>query len=281
MSFPYCELSTWPDQHASKHQLTHSSADRPLKEALLLMHTEGVTSLPILDNHKNVIGNISHVDVKVSTCLPLQLKTHTLTWSKQLLTDTSALPLLDSTCIHFISVILSERGMNEGKDSYPVFHVTPQSTLAHTVAKLVATRSHRMWITESPSPGSSIPPSPAMTPTVTAPPPVLQQLSTPTAGPPYTPATPNAGMSAAALPGASLSGHLSGVVSLTDLLNLFAHVSGLSPVDPDETRRRRRRSSSSSVRKSVDSVRSSIDMGRGADGMRGSMDLGRSGSQRR
>lgn len=29
------------------------------------MHHEGVTSLPVLDNHKNVIGNISHVDTRV------------------------------------------------------------------------------------------------------------------------------------------------------------------------------------------------------------------------
>lgn len=61
----------------------------------------------------------------------------------QLLTRSSSLPLLHNTCIHFISVILSTRGLIEGKDSFPVFHVNPSSTLAHTVAKLVATRSHR------------------------------------------------------------------------------------------------------------------------------------------
>ena len=33
--------------------------------------------------------------------------------------------------------------MNDGKDSYPVFYINPYSTLAHTVAKLVATKSHR------------------------------------------------------------------------------------------------------------------------------------------
>jgi CBS domain-containing protein len=32
----------------------------------LIMHNEGITSLPVLDNQKNVVGNISHVDVKVS-----------------------------------------------------------------------------------------------------------------------------------------------------------------------------------------------------------------------
>ena len=64
--------------------------------------------------------------------------------------------------------------------------------------------------------------------------------------PPLTPSIP-----ASALPGARLSGRLVGVVSLTDILNLYARASGLSPADPAETRRRRRSSSSSmSVRRS-------------------------------
>lgn len=238
------------------------------------MHTEGVSSLCVLDNHDNVIGNISHVDVKV--CRKASATTHISAYTyHQLLTDTSALPLLDSSCIHFITVILSERGMHEGKDSYPVFHVTPYSTLAHTVAKLVATRSHRMWIVDAPSPSSSVPDSPALTPSVTAPPTLLQQLSSHVSGPPYTPTSPSVGVPASSLPGATLSGHICGVVSLTDVLNLFARVSGLSPQDPAETRRRRRRSSSSSVRASIDGVRGSIDS------IRSSIDLSRSSSQRR
>jgi len=54
-----------------------------------------------------------------------------------------------------------------------------------------------------------------------------------------------------------MSGRLSGVISLTDVLNLFARASGLSPQEPDEARRRRRGSSSSSLRVSIDSARSS------------------------
>lgn len=256
---------------------------------MLLMHTEGVSSLPVLDNHKNVIGNISHVDVKVCcmrfTSAP-QLK------GLQLLTTTTALPLFQSSCTHFISVILSERGMNEGKDSYPVFHIAPFNTLAHTVAKLVATRSHRMWIVDipSPSPASSVPPSPALK-AASAPPPPAMQLpgAVPTPGPPYTPASPSVAINAAAIPssGASSSGRLSGVVSLTDVLNLYARATGLSPNDPDETRRRRR-SSSSSTRLSVDSAsrpsdvgRASTDLSRSLENMRGGTELGRSGSQKR
>jgi hypothetical protein len=44
-----------------------------------------------------------------------------------------------------------------------------------------------------------------------------------------------------------MSGKLSGVVSLTDILNLFARASGLHPGDLEEARRMRRRSSSGSV----------------------------------
>ncbi|KAI4163735.1 MAG: hypothetical protein LQ348_007837, partial [Seirophora lacunosa] len=65
-------------------------------------------------------------------------------------------------------------------------------------------------------------------------------------------------VSASALPGANMAGRLAGVVSLTDILNLFARASGLHPTDPDERRRQRRRSSSSSMmRGSLDSARSS------------------------
>ena len=34
------------------------------------MNNEGITSLPVLDNQNNVIGNISHVDVRVCFTVP-------------------------------------------------------------------------------------------------------------------------------------------------------------------------------------------------------------------
>ncbi|RMZ84281.1 hypothetical protein DV738_g788, partial [Chaetothyriales sp. CBS 135597] len=229
--------------------------DRPLAEALTLLHHEGVSSLPVLDNASNVLGNISVADVK-------------------LLTKSSSLPLLRNTCAHFISVILSARGLDEGKDSVPVFHVTPMNTLAHTVAKLVATKSHRVWVTESMTPSSSGPPTPSL-PSATlslpsahnssispgpshhyiAPPPIfvadsggvadslLKSPFSPTAGPL---------ISASSFPGQRLSGKLVGVVSLTDILILFARAGGLHAADPNEVRMSRRRSSSSSMRLSVD-----------------------------
>lgn len=49
--------------------LTTYSGDKPLYHALRLMNDEGISSLAIVDNHSNVVGNISTVDVKVCFCL--------------------------------------------------------------------------------------------------------------------------------------------------------------------------------------------------------------------
>ena len=194
------------------------------------MNEEGLSSVAVVDNGHNVVGNISTKDVR-----------H--------LTTTSSAPLLNESCMHFISVILNERGVEKGKDAFPVFYVNPYSTLAHTVAKLVATRSHRMWVVESASPSPSAPATPLIGPqgsSAMTQPPVGAQSSSAAA----VPAVP-----ASSLPGARLSGRLTGVISLTDVLNIFAKFTGLHPTDPGEQRASRRRSSSSSVRPSLDSSR--------------------------
>jgi CBS domain-containing protein len=227
----------------------------------------------VVDNSSNVVGNISVVDVK-------------------LLTKSTSLPLLRNTCIHFVSYILSNRGMENGKDSFPVFHVTPMNTLAHIVAKLVATKSHRLWVTEPISPSSSGPPTPSLhtatlVPTsshssslssssgqsypIVAPPALSADPGNVADASPKTPFISPLGpsISASALPGARISGHLVGVVSLTDILILFARAGGLDAADPNDIRARRRRSSSSSARPSVDlgvRPRPSMDLQRKASG---------------
>ncbi|KAL9595667.1 MAG: hypothetical protein Q9219_006300 [cf. Caloplaca sp. 3 TL-2023] len=246
---------TVKDLGIGSQQAISINGDKPVKEALKLMNNEGLTSLAVVDNQSNVVGNISNVDVK-------------------LLTKSSSAPLLDNTCIHFISVILSTRGMNDGKDSFPVFHINPYSTLAHTVAKLVATKAHRMWVTDSPSPSVSATTlnptttaNPISQPSVSHPPSHLSSL--PQSNPPFIPLSTTPSVSASALPGANMAGRLAGVVSLTDILNLFARASGLHPTDPEWRRRQRRRSSSSSfnyVRGSLESGRSETGDGGGGGG---------------
>lgn len=111
------------------------NGDKPLSDALRLMHDRAITSLPVLDNSHNVVGNISHVDVRVSPpCHRFQHSVLLILDVLQLLTDTSAIPLLSQSCIHFISVILSERGVQDGKDSYPVFHVRCSNTRNYTIS---------------------------------------------------------------------------------------------------------------------------------------------------
>jgi hypothetical protein len=134
--------------------------------------------------------------------------------------------------------------------------------------------THRLWVTDPQSPCPSAPSTPSHSAVhipVGAPP--ANSTNAPQHSPfPYpinhsslshppppsvlaSPITPS--IPACSLPGARLSGRLVGVVSLTDILNLYARASGLSPADPAESRSRRRRSSSSSV-----GVRRSGDVGR-------------------
>ncbi|KAI0127369.1 hypothetical protein BJ170DRAFT_595238 [Xylariales sp. AK1849] len=228
------------DLGVGSQQIIAINADSPLADALSLMSNEGLSSVAVVDNSSNVVGNISTVDVR-------------------LLTNAASLPLLQNTCMHFISVILNERGVEKGKDSVPVFYVNPYSTLAHTVAKLVATKSHRMWVVESASPSPSAPATPLLgpttSPTVLVPDSISNSQSSLTTGAHFSP------VPASSMAGSHLSGHLTGVVTLTDILNLFAKTSGLHPSDPSEQRARRRRSSSSSLRPS-EASRSSIDIRR-------------------
>ncbi|KAI0474234.1 hypothetical protein F4859DRAFT_83266 [Xylaria cf. heliscus] len=226
------------DLGVGSQQIIAVNCDSPLADALTLMNQEGLTSVAVVDNGLNVVGNISTADVR-------------------LLISAASLPLFQNTCLHFVSVILTERGVEQGKDSFPVFYVNPYSTLAHTVAKLVATHSHRMWLVESASPSPSAPSTPSLPPTV------LVSNSTPASQPAVMGTHyPSPSIPASALPGSHLSGRLTGVVTLTDILNLFARSTGLNPSDPNEQRARRRRSSSSSIRPSLESSRASLDIRR-------------------
>ena len=216
------------------------SSDAPLTRALILMHEEGVSSIAVVDNGKHVVGNISTRDVR-------------------LLTSSGSVVLLGASCMHFIALSLNEQGVEEGRDAVPVFHVNPYSTLAHTIAKVVATRSRRMWVVESESPSPHPSGSPLLGP--------QSFISNGLA--PQTPGSisplPSPGIPASAMAGRRISGKLDGVVSLTDILNIFAKHTGLQPMDPSEQRARRRRSSSSAGRPRMDSLRGSFDLPRHGD----------------
>jgi CBS domain-containing protein len=184
--------------------------DEPLINALVKMNAEKISSVAVVDHHMNLLGNISVTDVK-----------H--------VTKSSQSPLLHKTCLHFVSLILNYRGIEDGKDSFPIFHVYPTSSIARAIAKLVATKSHRLWVVR-----------------------------------PYAPSSASSNQSTSSASGSAnletnplnpesegRAGRLIGVVSLTDILGLIARKHGKSYVDPNQARKQRRRSSSSSTRSSA------------------------------
>ncbi|KIJ61533.1 hypothetical protein HYDPIDRAFT_96311 [Hydnomerulius pinastri MD-312] len=112
-----------------------------------------------------------------------------------------------STPVHqLITQIKEPDGSTDGVDKYPVYVVFPTSTLSYTIQKLLATNAHRLFVTDNDFPLSSSP-----------------SISN------------NLG-----------SGSLCGIVSIVDILSLFARVANIPDVDPTQRMRHRRASSSSS-----------------------------------
>ncbi|CCE63765.1 hypothetical protein TPHA_0F02840 [Tetrapisispora phaffii CBS 4417] len=188
--------------------------EEPLIMALYKMHTESISSIAVVDNQLNLIGNISVTDVK-----------H--------VTRTSQYPLLHKTCRHFISIILNSRGLENGKDSFPIFHVYPTSSLARTLAKLVATKSHRLWIVQPPEQQLNESGSASTSTSNSTHSPIMTALD-------YSPSqTPNVSPTNL-FEKEYRTGKLIGVVSLTDILSVLARKqTDNKEVDPQSARRQR------------------------------------------
>ncbi|AET38591.1 uncharacterized protein Ecym_3079 [Eremothecium cymbalariae DBVPG len=215
------DLHTPPTSRQSR--VISVQGSESLLVALHKMHSERISSIAVIDQQGMLLGNISVTDVK-----------H--------VTRTSQYPLLNNTCRHFISVILNTRGLEMGKDSFPIFHVYPTTSLARTVAKLVATKAHRLWIVQ-PAEQLNIQ-IPSVVPTT-------ENVDySPRANSP-TPGLPTACSGLASGPSTTSpqignfekdysAGKLIGVVSLTDILGLLArkHTEN-KKVDPLAARRQR------------------------------------------
>lgn len=176
----------------NKHRVIAIEGTQPLIDALLKMYTNQISSIAIIDSNQILLGNISVTDIKY-------------------LTHISQYPLLFNTCKHFISYILNKRGLDDGKDSFPIFHVYMNSSLNRCMAKLVATKAHRLWIVDD----------------------TISQPSTPT--------TDNQ-------PPLVGIGKLIGVVSLSDIIGVFVRDSkiGKMEVDPQMARKKRQTETSPS-----------------------------------
>lgn len=197
----------------STHPIT-IFGDQSLIEALQKMFDERVSSLAVIDRNKFLVGNISIVDVKN-------------------VSSTKNSHYLFKPVTTFISYNLSQKGIEKGQDQYPIFHVSKQSSLNRVIAKLVATQSHRLWIVESRN--ASVISSGA--------------AGSGTAG---SPSSAESALPDNSPQDAGRVGKLVGVVTLTDILGLFAqHKSGIK-IDPQSARKNRRRSSTSTTRSSFE-----------------------------
>lgn len=221
--------------------------DQLLIEALLKMFTERVTSLAVVDKTMALIGNISIVDVKN-------------------VTSSKNSHLLFKSVLGFIGYNLTQKGTEEGQDQFPIFHVNNQSSLGRVIAKLVATKSHRLWVVEnrgsihhgsvsstsssnSNSNSKSVTQSPKASPSTIES--TLNQLvSTPSNVQNIPPGGEPGG----------LPGKLVGVVTLTDILGLFASSKSNKKIDPQFARNQRRRSSTSTTRSSFEGSSAGQDL---------------------
>lgn len=225
-------LNTHAKPTSRQSRVISIQGDEPLIMALYKMHMDRISSIAVVDQQGNLIGNISVTDVK-----------H--------VTRTSQYPLLHKTCRHFISVILNVRGLEMGKDSFPIFHVYPTSSLARTLAKLVATKSHRLWIVQPPESNNSsttldtipVPNSSATTTSNTANNNASVTLSPMMSAIDDPPSPHSSGTTAVAsnlFEKEYRTGKLIGVVSLTDILSLLARSqTEHKQVDPQSARRQR------------------------------------------
>ncbi|KAJ6473598.1 hypothetical protein C8R47DRAFT_1144966 [Mycena vitilis] len=108
-------------------------------DAMRLMSEEGVSSVAVLDDDSGVLLSAVSVTDIGRIVVPSQ--------SKQIL----------STPLHqFVALIKAPDGSTDGADRYPVYAVSPTSLLSYTIQKLLATNSHRLFITRDTS-GSSSP----------------------------------------------------------------------------------------------------------------------------
>ncbi|KAJ6495294.1 hypothetical protein C8R45DRAFT_866502 [Mycena sanguinolenta] len=188
-----------PSLHLFSAVVTATSSASVL-DAMRLMSEEGVSSVAVLDDDSRALLSAVSVTDVGRIVVPSQ--------SKQIL----------STPLHqFIALIKAPDGSTDGADRYPVYAVSTTSLLSYTVQKLLATNSHRLFITRDTN-GSASP---------------------------------------------IFASPLSGVVSIVDILSLFARLAHLD-VDPGRMRHRRASSAStnsahSASARSASSHRSSTD----------------------
>ena len=118
---------------ARKRNAITIDGSKSVKEAIELMNSEKVSSVGLIDEEVDgkLVGTFSISDIKY-------------------LLKVNKLEYLNASCADYISSVRQFQSLQEhhGKDVFPVFSVHENTKLADVVAKLVATHTHRMFVTE-------------------------------------------------------------------------------------------------------------------------------------
>ncbi|KAI8926195.1 hypothetical protein BC831DRAFT_457344 [Entophlyctis helioformis] len=98
-------------------------------DALTIMIKQEVTSLAVVDNLGALVSSIDMNDVKF-------------------IVKSAKFHLLHGSVLQLVQFIEQQHGIADGKDMAPTFDVTESTPLRQVVAKLVATKTHRIWVVE-------------------------------------------------------------------------------------------------------------------------------------
>ncbi|KAL7412689.1 hypothetical protein BDY24DRAFT_392381 [Mrakia frigida] len=195
------------------HDVVKMADSRTVLDAMRVMSEEGVSSLAVVDEMTGgLVGAVSVVDIG-KFVIPSQTRS-----------------ILATTLSQFIRQTSAKIGADDGEDHVPVYSVPPLSTLSYTISKILATKSHRTYL----SYGSSGAPSPSS--------PGLQTFLLPSS-PSRSNFLSSSPSTSASFGGRAAGETLGGVVSIVDVLGVFAKEAGLVSA-PTGLRDRRRRASS-------------------------------------
>ncbi|KAL7277121.1 hypothetical protein ACG7TL_008966 [Trametes sanguinea] len=142
-----------------------AKASDTVLDAMKLMSEEGVSSVAVVDDESGgLLSAVSVTDIG-KVVVPAQSNQILTTPLQQLVARIKASPQPQWSRSQILTALLQEPdGSTDGVDKFPVYSVTPNSTLFYTMQKLLATNAHRVFVTEE-SPMSSSPSFSSVSPT--------------------------------------------------------------------------------------------------------------------
>lgn len=133
MSLP--SLKIYADVVAAKASAT-------VLDAMRLMSEEGVSSIAVLDDESGcLLSAISVTDIG------------------KIVVSSERKEILYIPLHQFVSCIKFPDGSTDGVDRYPVYSVSPSTSLTYAIEKLLATNAHRLFVTEESRHSSPVPSS--------------------------------------------------------------------------------------------------------------------------